>query len=199
MLPTPSLCVPEPVVVMAAVIHQPQSATAIRVGEEQLVRRLCAHRLALSMASATRYTLREGMLSLCDVCELCCWRTCWLTAFRIPAFRVLDQKGERCLCTPGFLGHSCQLGLHDSGGAGQWWRVSEGNPHTPPRTGSAGVYLSSTGAMYLFGGKWDTTHFTQYWTERLNNTSIIFAQLHWQIFNLITLQSSLCSFIYKSS
>ncbi len=25
----------------------------------------------------------------------------------------------------------------------------------PPRTGSAGVYLSSTGAMYLFGGEND--------------------------------------------
>lgn len=63
-----------------------------------------------------------------------------------------DKKGERCLCNPGFLGHSCQLGLHDDSGAGQWWRVSEGNPYTPPRTGSAGVYLSSTAAMYLFGG-----------------------------------------------
>ncbi|XP_057690185.1 multiple epidermal growth factor-like domains protein 8 [Corythoichthys intestinalis] len=63
-----------------------------------------------------------------------------------------DKKGERCLCNPGFLGHSCQLGLHDDNGAGQWWRVSEGDPYMSPRTGSAGVYLSSTGAMYLFGG-----------------------------------------------
>ncbi|KAG7216925.1 hypothetical protein INR49_001579, partial [Caranx melampygus] len=61
------------------------------------------------------------------------------------------KKGERCLCNPGFLGHSCQLGLNDKNGVGQWWRVSEENPYTPPRTGSAGVYLSSTGAMYLFG------------------------------------------------
>ena len=53
------------------------------------------------------------------------------------------------------MGHSCQLGFHDDSGAGQWWRLSEGNPYTPPRTGSAGVYLSSTGAMYLFGGKTD--------------------------------------------
>lgn len=51
------------------------------------------------------------------------------------------------------MGHSCQLGLHDDSGAGQWWRVSEGNPYMPPRMGSAGVYLSSTGAMYLFGGE----------------------------------------------
>lgn len=66
---------------------------------------------------------------------------------------VLSQKGERCICNPGFLGQSCLLGFHNDSGAGQWWRVSEGNPHTPPRTGSAGVYLSSTGAMYLFGGE----------------------------------------------
>ncbi|XP_074538910.1 multiple epidermal growth factor-like domains protein 8 isoform X3 [Halichoeres trimaculatus] len=63
-----------------------------------------------------------------------------------------DEKGERCQCNPGFLGHSCQLSFHDDSGAGQWWRVSEENPYTPPRTGSAGVYLSSAGAMYLFGG-----------------------------------------------
>uniref|UniRef100_M3ZXA9 Multiple EGF-like-domains 8 n=1 Tax=Xiphophorus maculatus TaxID=8083 RepID=M3ZXA9_XIPMA len=63
-----------------------------------------------------------------------------------------DKKGERCQCNPGFLGHSCQLGLRDDKGPGQWWRVSEGNPSAPPRTGSAGAYLSSTGAMYLFGG-----------------------------------------------
>lgn len=65
---------------------------------------------------------------------------------------ILPQKGERCLCNPGFMGRNCQLGLHDDNGAGQWWHVSEGNPYMPPRTGSAGVYLSSTGAMYLFGG-----------------------------------------------
>uniref|UniRef100_A0A8C6NK18 Multiple EGF like domains 8 n=1 Tax=Nothobranchius furzeri TaxID=105023 RepID=A0A8C6NK18_NOTFU len=63
-----------------------------------------------------------------------------------------DKKGENCQCNPGFLGHSCQLGLRDNNGAGQWWRVSDGNPNTPPRTGSAGVYLYPTGAMYLFGG-----------------------------------------------
>ncbi|XP_042082946.1 multiple epidermal growth factor-like domains protein 8 [Haplochromis burtoni] len=63
-----------------------------------------------------------------------------------------DKKGERCLCKPGFVGQNCQLGLYNDSGAGKWWRVSEENPYTPPRTGSAGVYLSSTGAMYLFGG-----------------------------------------------
>ncbi|XP_067365540.1 multiple epidermal growth factor-like domains protein 8 isoform X2 [Channa argus] len=63
-----------------------------------------------------------------------------------------DKKGERCVCNTSFVGHSCQLGLHDDSGAGQWWRVSDGNPYTPPRTGSAGVYLSSTRSMYLFGG-----------------------------------------------
>lgn len=59
------------------------------------------------------------------------------------------------MCNPGFLGHSCMLGLHNDSGAGQWWRLSEGPPDAPPRTGSAGVYLSSTGAMYLFGGESD--------------------------------------------
>lgn len=54
------------------------------------------------------------------------------------------------------MGQSCQLSFHDDSGAGQWWRVSEESPYTPPRTGSAGVYLSSTGAMYLFGGEIDT-------------------------------------------
>lgn len=51
------------------------------------------------------------------------------------------------------MGQNCQLGLNDDSGAGQWWRVSEGNPYIPPRTGSAGVYLSSTGSLYMFGGK----------------------------------------------
>lgn len=68
-------------------------------------------------------------------------------------FKYVSQNGERCLCNSGFLGQSCQLGLHDNNGAGQWWHVSQGNPYTPPRTASAGVYLSSTGAMYLFGGE----------------------------------------------
>lgn len=65
----------------------------------------------------------------------------------------LYQKGERCLCHAGFLGHSCQLSLHDDSGAGQWWRIKERDPYMSPRTGSAGVYLSSTGAMYVFGGE----------------------------------------------
>lgn len=82
-----------------------------------------------------------------------------LSLFYSTAFNVLFQKGERCQCNPGFLGHSCQLGLHDDSGAGQWWRVSEGNPQTPSRTGSAGVYLSSTGAMYLFGGEYKTQEY----------------------------------------
>lgn len=68
-------------------------------------------------------------------------------------FCVFPQKGERCLCSPGFMGWNCQLGLHDDNGAGHWWRVSDGNPYMPPRTGSAGVYLSPAGAMYLFGGR----------------------------------------------
>ncbi|XP_062321572.1 multiple epidermal growth factor-like domains protein 8 [Osmerus eperlanus] len=63
-----------------------------------------------------------------------------------------DKRGERCLCNSGFLGQSCQLGLRDDSGAGQWWNVNGGDPYTPTRTGSAGVYLSPTGAMYLFGG-----------------------------------------------
>uniref|UniRef100_A0AAV2MAJ1 Uncharacterized protein n=1 Tax=Knipowitschia caucasica TaxID=637954 RepID=A0AAV2MAJ1_KNICA len=63
-----------------------------------------------------------------------------------------DKKGERCLCEPGFIGHSCQLGLRENDGSGQWLHMSDGNPYTPARTGSAGVYISSTGSMYLFGG-----------------------------------------------
>ncbi|XP_010892421.2 multiple epidermal growth factor-like domains protein 8 [Esox lucius] len=63
-----------------------------------------------------------------------------------------DKRGERCLCNADFLGQSCQLGLRDDSGAGQWWQVNRGDSNTRPRTGSAGVYLSSTGAMYLFGG-----------------------------------------------
>lgn len=51
------------------------------------------------------------------------------------------------------MGQNCQLGLNDDDGAGQWWRVSEGNPYIPPRTGSAGVYLSPVGSLYMFGGK----------------------------------------------
>ena len=34
--------------------------------------------------------------------------------------------------------------------------MSEGNPYTPSRTGSAGVYLNATAAMYMFGGESDT-------------------------------------------
>lgn len=84
----------------------------------------------------------------------------------LPSFIYLFfQKGERCLCKPGFVGQNCQLGLYNDSGAGKWWRVSEENPYTPPRTGSAGVYLSSTGAMYLFGGKSNT---------QLNSTDTIF-------------------------
>ncbi|XP_011483811.1 multiple epidermal growth factor-like domains protein 8 [Oryzias latipes] len=63
-----------------------------------------------------------------------------------------DKRGERCQCKSGFIGQNCQLSFRDDSGAGQWWLVSEGNPYNPPRTGSAGVYLSSTGALYLFGG-----------------------------------------------
>ena len=54
MQPTPFLCVLDPVVVMAAVIPLHQSASAIRIGEEQLVQPLCAQRIALLMASVTR-------------------------------------------------------------------------------------------------------------------------------------------------
>lgn len=57
------------------------------------------------------------------------------------------------MCDPGFMGQDCQLGLNDGGGAGRWWRVSEGNPYAPPRTGSAGVYLSPAGSLYMFGGE----------------------------------------------
>lgn len=85
-------------------------------------------------------------------------RVCTCHETQIACLKLLflfSQKGERCLCKPGFMGQSCQLDLHDNSGAGQWSHVSEGNPYTPPRTGSAGVYLSSTGSMYLFGGESD--------------------------------------------
>ena len=64
----------------------------------------------------------------------------------------LVQNKESCLCSPGFVGQNCQLGLRDENEAGQWWRVTEGSPDMHPRTGSAGVYLSPTKALYLFGG-----------------------------------------------
>ncbi|XP_017559477.1 multiple epidermal growth factor-like domains protein 8 isoform X2 [Pygocentrus nattereri] len=63
-----------------------------------------------------------------------------------------DKKGERCLCNSGFVGQSCQLGLHDNSGVGQWWEVNSGYVRASPRTASAGVYLSSTKALYMFGG-----------------------------------------------
>lgn len=72
---------------------------------------------------------------------------------QVLSFCCLCQRGERCQCKSGFIGQNCQLSFRDDSGAGQWWLVSEGNPYNPPRTGSAGVYLSSTGALYLFGGK----------------------------------------------
>lgn len=51
------------------------------------------------------------------------------------------------------MGQNCQLGLRDNSGAGQWWEVSPGDFKAAPRTASAGVYLASAGAMYMFGGK----------------------------------------------
>ncbi|XP_035278041.1 multiple epidermal growth factor-like domains protein 8 isoform X2 [Anguilla anguilla] len=65
---------------------------------------------------------------------------------------VCDTTGEHCLCTSGFVGQSCQLGLRDDSGAGQWWEVSGGDDQMAPRTAAAGVYVPSTGAMYIFGG-----------------------------------------------
>ncbi|XP_035382451.1 multiple epidermal growth factor-like domains protein 8 isoform X1 [Electrophorus electricus] len=63
-----------------------------------------------------------------------------------------DMRGEHCLCNAGFVGHTCQLGVHDSEGVGQWWELSRGEEKASPRTASAGLYLSSTGAFYMFGG-----------------------------------------------
>ncbi|XP_076868849.1 multiple epidermal growth factor-like domains protein 8 [Brachyhypopomus gauderio] len=63
-----------------------------------------------------------------------------------------DKRGERCLCSAGFVGQSCQLGVHDNDGAGQWWKVSRGDEKASPRTASAGLYISSTAAFYMFGG-----------------------------------------------
>lgn len=74
------------------------------------------------------------------------------------------QKGERCLCSSGFVGQSCQLGLRDDSGAGQWWEVSGGDANMPRRMAAAGVYLPSTEAMYLFGGKTLNTSYCFYFT-----------------------------------
>ncbi|XP_067304723.1 multiple epidermal growth factor-like domains protein 8 [Pseudorasbora parva] len=63
-----------------------------------------------------------------------------------------DKRGEHCICNPGFVGQNCELGLRDNSGAGQWWEVSPGDIKAAPRTASAGVYLASAGAMYMFGG-----------------------------------------------
>lgn len=51
------------------------------------------------------------------------------------------------------MGQNCQLGLRDNSGAGQWWEMSQGDVQVASRTASAGVYLPTTGAMYIFGGK----------------------------------------------
>uniref|UniRef100_W5MZA7 Uncharacterized protein n=1 Tax=Lepisosteus oculatus TaxID=7918 RepID=W5MZA7_LEPOC len=56
------------------------------------------------------------------------------------------------MCGQGFVGRSCELGLHDNDGAGRWYEVSQGDPDLPPRTAASGVYLGATGALYLFGG-----------------------------------------------
>ncbi len=58
------------------------------------------------------------------------------------------------------MGQNCQLGLRDNSGAGQWWEVSLGDVKATPRTASAGVYLASTGAMYMFGGKMEVFQLT---------------------------------------
>uniref|UniRef100_A0AAR2K5K4 Multiple EGF-like-domains 8 n=1 Tax=Pygocentrus nattereri TaxID=42514 RepID=A0AAR2K5K4_PYGNA len=71
-----------------------------------------------------------------------------------------DKKGERCLCNSGFVGQSCQLGLHDNSGVGQWWEVNSGYVRASPRTASAGVYLSSTKALYMFGGRTEEDMFS---------------------------------------
>uniref|UniRef100_W5L7W2 Multiple EGF like domains 8 n=1 Tax=Astyanax mexicanus TaxID=7994 RepID=W5L7W2_ASTMX len=63
-----------------------------------------------------------------------------------------DKKGERCLCNLGFVGQNCQLGLRNNSGVGQWWDVNTGETKAPPRTASAGVYLSSSRSFYMFGG-----------------------------------------------
>uniref|UniRef100_A0A8B9H6U8 Multiple EGF-like-domains 8 n=1 Tax=Astyanax mexicanus TaxID=7994 RepID=A0A8B9H6U8_ASTMX len=63
-----------------------------------------------------------------------------------------DKVGERCLCNLGFVGQNCQLGLRNNSGVGQWWDVNTGETKAPPRTASAGVYLSSSRSFYMFGG-----------------------------------------------
>lgn len=65
------------------------------------------------------------------------------------------------------MGQNCQLGLRDNSGAGQWWEVSPGDVKAAPRTASAGVYLASTGAMYMFGGKMEVFQIAFPITDRL--------------------------------
>ncbi|XP_066575426.1 multiple epidermal growth factor-like domains protein 8 [Amia ocellicauda] len=65
---------------------------------------------------------------------------------------VCSQDGESCQCSDGFMGRSCQLGLRDNEGPGRWFEVIRSDPEFRPRTAAAGIYLSSTGALYLFGG-----------------------------------------------
>lgn len=126
-------------------------------GEGQLAQPHSAPSLVPWMASVTRSEWRREIFTSFRI-HPWIWldetsRVLFLRPLLLMCGDYFSQKGERCLCKPGFVGQNCQLGLNDDGGAGQWWRVSEGNPYIPPRTGSAGVYLAPAGSLYMFGGK----------------------------------------------
>ncbi|XP_054855201.1 multiple epidermal growth factor-like domains protein 8 isoform X1 [Eublepharis macularius] len=63
-----------------------------------------------------------------------------------------SQDLGRCQCEPGFVGQACDLALSENQGAGKWYNVSARDPSFRPRTAAAGVFLSSTGGLYIFGG-----------------------------------------------
>lgn len=88
------------------------------------------------------YKMKDFFLNLCFII-ICNMSFLWLCS----------QRGDHCLCSSDFVGQSCQLGLRDNSGVGQWWDVNNRDESFSPRTASGGVYLSSTGTFYMFGGK----------------------------------------------
>lgn len=79
---------------------------------------------------------------------------CFIITCNMSFLSLSSQRGDHCLCSSGFAGQSCQLGLRDNSGVGQWWDVSTRDVRFSPRTASGGVYLSSTRTFYMFGGNY---------------------------------------------
>jgi hypothetical protein len=68
---------------------------------------------------------------------------------------VCDKNSSRCDCKDGFSGESCSLPGDNSRTNSSWHVVSRtlfDERPLFPRTGSAGVYVSSRDAFYVFGG-----------------------------------------------